>query len=281
MNAGRKNLISACVAAALCASASALASDQSPWVNAAGAGEISVAYGDQSADRFYAGDTEMPLPVDLELQTMLVSASYGITDRLSIDGQFAYGQSEFTDDPVLAPQGGLSGLADSKIGLRYWLYGEDGAAITLRGAAIIEGGYDTGAITAIGDGGSGVEVAVLVGKVFESGLAISGELGYRTRGNDVPEDIFGSATASYAFNRTVGMYAGYQFVRSDGELDIGGPGFSPPRFPEVEEEYDLVHGGISINFDEQWIASVGYGRKFGGRNTAKSDFLSLALTYAF
>jgi hypothetical protein len=256
-------------------------SHQSSWVNAAGTGELSIGFGDQSADRFYAGDTELPLPVDLEMQTTFLSASYGITDRLSIDAQLAYGQSDFAVDPVLAPRGGLSGVADSKIGLRYSLYSDNGAAIAVKAAAILEGNYDTGAITAIGDGGSGVELALLGGKSFDSGFAINGEIGYRKRSNDVPDDIFGGVTASYAFNDTFGVYAGYQFVRADGDLDIGGPGFSPPRFPEVDEEYDVVQGGLSFNFSENWGAGFGYGRKIDGRNTAKSDFWNVALTYSF
>jgi hypothetical protein len=260
---------------------SVFASDQSPWVNASGSGQVTVGYGDQSADRFYAGDSEMDLPADLEMQTTFVSASYGITDRLSIDAQFAYGETDFPVNPVLSPQGGLSGIADSKIGLRYAFYNENGAALTVRAAAIIEGDYDTGAISAVGDGGSGAEVAFLAGKAFESGIAISGELGYRTRGNDVPDDWFGAATASYAFNDNFGAYVGYQFVRADGDLDIGAPGFSPARFPEVDEEYDLVHGGLSVNFNEHWGVGAGYGKKIDGRNTAKSDFWNVSLTYSF
>jgi hypothetical protein len=263
------------------AAGSAFASDQSPWVNSAGSGRIGLGYGDQSADRFYAGDTELELPADLTMQTTFVSASYGITDRLSIDAQLAYGETDFPVNPVLSPQGGLSGITDSKIGLRYAFYNDNGAALTLRAAAIIEGDYETGAISSLGDGGSGAEVAFLAGKAFESGAAISGELGYRTRGNDVPDDWFGAVTGSYAFNDHFGAYVGYQFVRADGDLDIGAPGFSPARFPEVDEEYDLVHGGLNINFNEHWGAGAGYGRKIDGRNTAKSDFWNVSLTYSF
>jgi hypothetical protein len=260
---------------------SAFASDQSPWVNASGSGRVTLGYGDQSADRFYAGDSEMDLPADLEMQTTFLSASYGITDRLSVDAQFAYGETDFPVNPVLSPQGGLSGIVDSKIGLRYAFYNENGAALTLRAAAIIEGDYETGAISAVGDGGSGAEVAFLAGKALESGFAISGELGYRTRGNDVPDDWFGAVTGSYAFNDRFGAYLGYQFVRADGDLDIGAPGFSPARFPEVDEEYDLVHGGLSVNFNENWGVSAGYGSKIDGRNTAKSDFWNVSLSYSF
>ncbi len=258
-----------------------LASDQSPWLSAAGSGEVSVGYVSQSANRFFAGDTELSLPTDLELQTLFVGVSYGITDRLSIDGQFGYGESDFAVNPVLSPQGGLSGITDSKIGLRYSLYNSDGSAITARGAVIIEGDYDTGAITAIGDGDSGLEVALLAGKIFDSGFAISGEAGYRTRGSDVPDEWFGGVTGSYAFNDMIGTYVGYQLVRSDGDLDVGAAGFTPQRFPEVDEDYNLVNAGLSFNFSDSWSAGIGYGKKLDGRNTAKSDFWNVSAVYSF
>ena len=259
----------------------AFASDQSPWLDTAGSGEVSVGYVSQSANRFFAGDTELSLPTDLELQTLYVGVSYGITDRLSIDGQFGYAKSDFAVNPVLSPRGGLSGITDSKIGLRYALYSADGAAVTVRGAVIIEGDYDTGAITSIGDGDSGLEVALLAGKVFDSGFAINGETGYRSRGSDVPDEWFGGVTGSYAFNDMIGAYVGYQLVRSDGDLNVGGPGFTPQRFPEVDEDYNLVSGGLSFNFSDRWSAGIGYGKKLDGRNTAKSDFWNVSAVYSF
>jgi hypothetical protein len=277
----KKILMASLAGPALAAALPAIASDQSPWLGAAGSGEVSAAYVSQSADRFYAGDTELSLPVDLELQTLFIGVSYAINDRLTIDAQFGYGESDFAVDPALSPRGGLSGITDSKIGLRYSLYSADGAAVTVRAAAILDGDYDTGAITAIGDGGNGLELALLAGKSFDSGFAITGEAGYRSRDNDVPDEWFGTVTGSYAFNDVFGGYLGYQLVRSDGDLNVGGPGFTPARFPEVDEDYDLAYGGLSFNFSDSWSAGIGYGTKLDGRNTAKSDFWNVTAVYAF
>jgi hypothetical protein len=281
MKVFKKPLAVAITGAVLAVAQPALASDQSPWLGAAGSGEVSAAYVSQSADRFYVGDTELDLPADLDLQTLSVGVSYAINDQLTIDGTFGYAESDFTAIPVLSPQASLSGLTDSKIGLRYSLYNADGAAVAVRGAVIIDGGYKTGSIAAIGDGGNGLELALLAGKSFDSGFAISGEAGYRTRDNDIPDEWFGNATGSYAFNDVFGAYIGYQLVRTNSKLDIGAPGFSPQRFPEVDEEYNLAYGGLNFDFSDNWGASLGYGKKFDGRNTAKSDFWNVAAVYSF
>lgn len=277
----KKALMVAIAGPVLAVAQPALASDQSPWLGAAGSGEVSAAYVSQNADRFYAGDTELDLPVDLELQTLFVGVSYAINDNLTIDAQFGHARSDFATVPGLSPRGGESGITDTKIGLRYSLYNADGAAVAVRAAAIIDGGYRTGSIASIGDGGNGLELALLAGKSFDSGFAISGEAGYRNRDNDIPNEWFGSATGSYAFNDVFGAYLGYQLVRTNGGLDIGGPGFSPPRFPEVNEEYNLAYSGLNFNFNDNWSASLGYGKKLDGRNTAKSDFWNVAAAYAF
>ncbi len=281
MNPSTKYSLLAIAVAGTILATPAQASDQSAWVPEQGSGEIVLGYGQQTADRFYAGDAEMALPVDLELDTTFLGFSYGLTDRLAVDAQLAYAKSDFAVDPVLSPEGGLSGLADSKIGLRYSLYNADGAAVAIRAAAIIEGNYDTGALSAIGDGGSGAEVALLAGKAFDSGFGINGEVAYRTRSSGIPDDWSASATLSYAFNDYFGAYAGYQILRADGDLDIGGAGFSPARFPEVDEDYEIAQGGLSFQFSETWGGGIGYGRKLDGRNTAKSDFWNVALAYSF
>jgi hypothetical protein len=281
MTTNQTRIASAIVLAVSAWSSSTFASESSPWVNEQGAGKITVSYGQQTADEFVVGDSEMMLPADLDLDTGTVSFSYGLTDRLSFDLQLGYAESDFVVDPVLAPQGGLSGSTDSRLGLRYSLYSDNGAAIAVRGTAIVDGGYRTGAITAIGDGGSGGEIALLAGKSFDSGFALSADVGYRTRGNDIPDEWFGGVNGSFWFNEAFGAYLGYQVVRSDGDLDIGAPGFSPARFPELDEDYDIAAGGLVFNFNDTWGGGLGYGRKVDGRNTALSDFWNISVSYSY
>lgn len=252
-----------------------------PWTLPEGSGDFTLGVSSQTADRFYAGDTELDLPTDLDLDTTALAWSYGLTDRLTLDLQTSYGSSDFLVDPGLAPQGGLSGLNDTRLGLRWAAWRDGPTVVTLGVAAIIEGDYDTGAITAIGDGGSGFELEGLAGYTFGNGFAIAGGMGYRARGNDIPDEWFAEVSASYAFSDFMSGYAGLQSVRSDGDLRIGGPGFSPARFPEVQEEYDLGQAGLAFQLAESWSLSLGGGAKFEGRNTARSRFWSVQLGYRY
>jgi hypothetical protein len=277
----KKNILSHAMLLSLMCASSAHAAGESPWLPNEGEGSVSFSYGQQSADKFYAGDTELSLPVDLELATSTINFTYGFTDRLAFDARVGYASSDFLTDPGLAPNGGLDGVTDSRFGLRYKLHETDSTVFTLNGAAIIEGSYDTGAITAIGDGGSGAEVSLLFGAQSGGGFYASGELGYRTRSNDVPDEWFANLSGAYAFNDFFSASLNYQVVRSDGDLDVGGPGFSPARFPELDEDYDLLFAGINFQPDQVWGFGVGYGRKLDGRNTAKSDFWNANISYSF
>ena len=256
----------------------------SPWLPVADSHELSFSYIDQSADRFYVGEVEMGLPTDLELRSAQVSYAYGFTDRLALDVQAGYAESDFLIDPGLAPRGGLTGLTDARIGLRWLAFDQSDEhwfTLTLAGALLLEGDYDTGAITAIGDGASGAELSVLTGRSFDSGFSWQSELGYRLRSGEVPEEWFFNRTLAYSFSEQLSTRLSWNSVDSNGDLDIGGSGFSPPRFPEVEEDYDLWLVGLSFLPSDSWALGLDYGRKFDGRNTAKSDVFAFTVGRSF
>lgn len=184
---------------------------------------------------------------------------------------------------MLAPQGGLDGLNDVFIGLRFKALDEaEGAPFTatLGVAGIIDGGYTTGALPAIGDGGSGGQVAVALGRNIGP-FSLSGDIGYRTRSNNVPDEVFGAINASISPISGISLYGGVSFVNSTSGIDIGGPGFSPARFPEVEEDYKIWSLGASASLSDRISTNVGYGQKFDGRNTARSKFFRIGVGYSF
>jgi hypothetical protein len=255
----------------------------SPWTPSAGSFEGELAYTNQTAKRFYAGNTKAALPAELKLDTIAVSASYGITEQLAFDVSFGYGQSDFIVAPGLAPRGGLEGFSDVTIGGRYKLLDQvDGAPVTLTvaAAAIIAGDYDTGALPAIGDGGSGGQVSGAIG--WQNGpISLNGSVGFRARGNDVPDETFGGINANVAIGDRFSIYAGLGFVDSDGKLDVGAPGFTPARFPEVQEDYSFWSVGGSASIFGNTSINLSYGRKFDGRNTAISNFTRLGIGFGF
>jgi hypothetical protein len=256
----------------------------SPWLPATGEHQAGLSYILQQADDFYPGSAEAALPTELELQTFQVDYAYGINDRLALDLSFGWAESDFLVDPGLAPDGGLDGLTDARVGLRWLAFDQyDGRSFTLAlsAAALIAGDYDTGAITAIGDGEDGFELSLLTGRSWESGFTWQGEIGFRQRGGAVPNEWYFRRTLGYTINDRWSARVGWQTVDSRGDLDIGGPGFSPARFPEVEEDYDQWTVGLSVALGERVVAAIDYGRKFDGRNTARSDVLVAGLGFSW
>ncbi|MCJ2185811.1 hypothetical protein [Novosphingobium beihaiensis] len=269
--------------AGLLAPAPAFAGDISPWTPLDGGAEVEAAYIYQEADDFYAGDAKSDLPADLSQDTVTLSVSYGITDRLAVDVQTGYSGTDFIVTPGLSPNGGLDGLTDTVIGLRYKLLDETfGAPVTFTvgAAAIIEGDYETGALPAIGDGGSGAQFAVAAGKQIGP-VSLSGDIGYRTRGNNIPDEIFGSAQIGAFTPSGFGVYGGLSFTDSTSGLDIGQPGFTPALFPQVEEDTYLWSVGASAPFLAGSSVNVTYGHVFEGRNTSNASFVRVGLGYSF
>lgn len=256
----------------------------SPWLPGAGEHQDGLSYVTQQADTFYPGRSEAPLPTELELRTFQFDYAYGINDRLALDLRVGWAESDFLVDPGLAPDGGLDGVTDSRVGLRWLAFDQlDGRPFTLAlsAAALIAGDYETGAITAIGDGENAFEVSLLTGRTWDSGFSWQGEIGFRKRGGAVPDEWFLGRTLGYAIDDRWSARVGWQTVDSRGDLDIGGPGFSPARFPEVEEDYDLWTVGLSVALGARTVAAVDYGRKYDGRNTARSDVLVVGLGFSW
>ena len=254
------------------------AADGSPWLPVPGSTQISLGYINQTGDEFYLGTTEAPLPVKLKQDTYSIGAKYGLTDEIAIDARLNYAKINF--GPASE-----SAVADSSIGVNWRVYDEfEHAAaptITLRAAAIIAGNYETGKLDAIGDGASGVNLSVLAGKYLTPRLTVAGEFGYSFRSGAVPNDLLFSAKAGYSLTSFVSVSAGYIATRSLGDLDIGGPGFSPPRFPEVREDRDLVSVGAAFAVASSTSLNVNYGTVVSGRNTTKADVWGVSVVTSF
>jgi len=267
---------------ALNLASAALANGISPWTPAAGSGEAEISYTRQHADDFNPGDARAPLPARLSQYSVLLSVSYGIAQRLTADIKIGDAKTGFVTDPVWSPDGGLDGLNDVFIGIRYKMLDEaDGAPFTatLGLAGIIDGDYTTGALSAIGDGGSGGQAGVALGRSIGP-VSLSGSIGHRTRSNNIPDEVFGALNASISPVSGVLLYGGVSFADSTSGIDIGGPAFSPARFSEVEEDYKILSGGASASLADAISANIGYGQKFDGRNTVRSEFLRVGLSYS-
>ena len=266
----------------------------SPWLPAPQSGDVSVSYTYQTADEFYFGTTKRPTPgptsEDLVQKTVWVDAIYGVLDSVALDLRLGFAESDFEVEgshPAVRKES-YSGLADVNFGLTWRILDEvlsDSRlmpSVALRAGAIIAGDYQTGYINSLGDGGDGFELSALAGKFFAERFALSGEFGYRNRNNDVPDNLFLRLSAGVSLWNRVGLSVNYERIDTPWtSFDIGDPGFSPDRFPEVREEMELIGAGINCAVSDRVNLVFSYASVIAGRNTADSDVFSASLSYAF
>ncbi|MDY6992085.1 MAG: hypothetical protein SVR94_05690 [Pseudomonadota bacterium] len=261
----------------------------SPWLPEPETGSLSLTYVFQTADKFYRAERRRPTPgngEDLNQHTLWLNAHYGFNDRLAFDLRTGYAQSDFITGPGIPTiDDSFNGLADSNIGVTWRVIDEFIAegplpSVALRAAAIIEGDYDTGYINSIGDGGSGVEGSIIVGKLLGNTVGLLGELGYRSRSNDIPEEVFVHLSGYYMIQHWTASIQ-YQQTNATSGLDIGGPGFSPSRFPELEEDKEMV--GLGLSYDINYDFNVGFNllTTVNGRNTDDSHAVAVTVGYSF
>ncbi len=258
----------------------------SAWLPAPGGGSVSLSLIYQNAEEFYRGSEKVPGPLaedDLTQKTAVIQVKYGLMDSVALD--LSAGVSE-ASKPGAGPKESEdeSGVTDVNVGVTVRLVDEavtQAPSIAVRVGGIKSGSYDTGYINSIGDGADGFEASAIVGKFLSDNFAISGELGYRVRNEDVPNAIFGNVTGSLLFADMFGLSVNYTMENSTDGIDIGSEGFGPERFPETEEDIHtlgstltfLVGGGASI--------SGSYARVIDGRNTGESNIFAVSLGYSF
>ncbi len=289
MRPNRRFLYWAALAAAtLFLSATSGFAQGSPWIAEPRTGSITITYGHQAATEFYRADVKGPTPgngANLSQTTGWIDVNYAITDAIAVDLRSGLGRSHIPGPVGPTPEESFSGLVDTNVSVTWRVVDElvmDGApSVAIRAGVIAAGGYDTGYINSLGDGGNGFETSVLVGK-FGDRFGVSGEIGYRARSNNIPSDTFINLAGFFPVNDRITVAADYRMVNgSDSGLDIGGPGFSPDRFPELQEDAQLLGGRVLAAINDSISVSGFFGQIVGGRNTAASRVMGLGVTYSF
>ena len=280
-------------------------SQGTPWIAEPRTGSITVSSYGQTAIEFYRGTETEKGPLEaigahLSQNTVWFHANYALSDAIAVDLQMAWAESVV--DGAVGPSGGQerhNGLYDTNLSVTWRFLDElvsNTPSVAARVGATIPGMYDTGYINSIGDGGSGIEGSLILGK-FWSVAGVSAEIGYRHRGStmvnadavgaaqgedvDIPSEIFMNFWLFVPIREWARVGASYRIVDATSGLDIGGAGFSPSRFPGLEEDSQLLglqvlgpnlfgFDNVSVNFFSGWIV--------GGRNTAKSNVNGMSLT---
>ncbi len=277
-----------------------------PWLAEPGTGTFSITYVNQNAKEFFRETTKVKGPLEatnanLAQNTVWFGVNYVVTDAVAIDVQSAWARS-FVAGGV-GPSGGqesYSGLFDSNVAVTWRIVDElisDAPSVALRVGAIAAGAYDTGYINSIGDGGHGIETSLVIGR-FADAAGVSAEIGYRYRTGtevnpqavgasgsseqvDIPADVFLNVGVFIPVGGAVTIGADYQMVNALSGIDIGGAGFSPSRFPGLEEDRHLVAGRLLANVTDTVSVNAFFGQMVAGRNTAASRIVGFGLGFGF
>ncbi len=261
--------------------------DASAWLPEPRTGFASISQVHQAAEEFYRGQSKRPTPAggeELSQSTTWVTLDYGLTDSLALDLQLGWAESDFVViSPGPAPKDGYSGMVDTTLGLIWRVLDEaihDAPSVAVRVGAIVAGNYDTGYINSLGDGGSGFEASLVVGRFLGDRFAVNGEVGYRKRGNDIPQSVLANAGVLWLLGDRVTLGVDYQMENSESGLDIGDPDFAPRRFPELDEDQHSLGLQIFWNLGRVGV-SVFHRQVIEGRNTAVNDVTGATMSIFF
>ena len=251
----------------------------SVWLPAPGSGSVGLSYLSQEADRFYIGGSLMTLPFGtIKIKTTTLAAQYAIADGFAVDAKLPFAQRS-------SGLGSDSGTGDARVGVTWRFLDEfekrSLPTVAVRAGAIIAGNYQTFRPDSIGDGASGYEVSLLVGRYLTPSFGVRGEVGIRDRNRGVPNQTFLSVGADLRITPALSGSVGFSSIRNSGNLDIGGPGFTPLRFQQVAEKRNFINAGLSYSVTERISINGNIGKVTSGRNTSKNDVYSLGVAFDF
>lgn len=253
---------------------------QSPWLAPPGQWTINPSYTFQSFRDFWMGPDKATLPAELERisqHTFRVHLDYGLSENLAVDLRTGYTRSS-TDTGLHD-----DGVDDTAFGLRWKILDEFSAGtatLTLRVGGIVHGSYDTGFPFAAGDGASGVEASLLMGKLVGDGAGVSGEFGYRTRAENVPEDFFFSMGAYRNLSSNMIASVGYRRCQALSGRDISDPDFQG-RWTELKEVVNNLELAVGYNDTKGRYAGAFISRTIDGRNTGKQTVIGFSASFSW
>lgn len=256
--------------------------DGSPWLPADGSTTLSLDVISGSTDEFFIGDDSVNLGGDLEATYIWLNASYGYDDIWAFDFRTGYAESSLETN--LTDQDDIS---DTSFGVTYQIINEFEAdngwpTISVRGGYTIGGDYETNILEAIGDGASGLDLSLLVGKSLNDSVALLGDLTFRQRDNDVAEAIKYLASVIYTTPvQGLGLQAAYAGIRTDSDINFGDGEVTVDQFPQTDRDSDWLILGANYGFENGIGLVFSYSSLLSGKNIADSDIGSLSLSYSF
>lgn len=263
-----------------------LRSQFSPYLPPAGHTEVTVSHTFVTFDAFWAGSVKLGTQATLgssgkDQSTTLLTLEHGLTERWALDLTVGTSRVEMGSFPS------DEGWVDTQAGLRYLLVDEAESfnrwapTLALRIGGILAGDYNEGVPFSSGDGASGVEVSLLAGRALGRHFTVLGDLGYRWRNNDVPEDIFGSLGLAASW-RSMIFSAAWRYDGAVSGLTILGPGFGTVGgFPQTRERNSTVQLGWGGSVNDRWFLQGYVARTLEGENTGDKRIMGGSVTLSF
>ncbi|MDX1984954.1 MAG: hypothetical protein SFV51_32075 [Bryobacteraceae bacterium] len=253
---------------------------QSAWLPPPRKVVLTPAFVYQGFDRFWMGGNRATLSDPVRQRSLTLGVEYGISRKLAADFTAGYTGTRTT---AFGGNGTDTGMTDTLAGIRYRLVDEAAAGsrwlptIAARIGVIAGGSYRPNYPFSAGDGASGGEISLLLGKAFsDAGLGAYGDIGFRKRARRVPDDLFGSA-GIYKTVKKVSLSAGYRQASGLSGMDIGDSGFTFPRLKEIVKSLELGLGFTGKGVYYQLFSA----HALGGRNTGAKLVVGVSASFSF
>jgi len=256
-------------------------SEGSPWLPSDATTTVGISVTRGSTDKFFIGDESTDLGNDLTGTFTWLNASYGYDDIWAFDARTGHATSRFEGNPPDLEQ---SDVADTSLGVSYQFINEfeaDNGMPTIAGRLgyTFGGSYDTNTIDAIGDGASGFDASLLVGKSLTSEFSIYGDLTYRQRDDDVPDGVKLLVSGQYASPiPNLGFLVSLAGIRTDSDSNFGDPGVD---FSQTNKDADWFILGANYGFANGIGGGISFSTVLSGTNVPDTDIVTLNLGYSF
>ncbi len=252
----------------------------SPWISTPNEFNTTVSYTFESFSNFWRGNKKATLANRIEQETVSLDLDYAFTPEFSLDLRLGYAKSD-------ANGTGSDGLIDTHVGLKWLLLNEFTQrnkflpTLTFRSAIIIEGTYDVGVVSAIGDGASGINNSILIGKSLTENFGLFSSINYKIFNHKVPNQISISAGLYQNIIDKLSVNLVYSFNKASSGISIDDPLFNPSRFPELNEISHNAEASLSYIFSKNKIISFLVARTLDGENTGQKTIFSFSFSNVF
>lgn len=256
----------------------------SPTVIEVGKIMVTPSYSFQTFDEFYAGDQRVGPPPggeDIERQSFRVYLDYGLAADWAIDLSLGYFRTD-SGTAGLFTVGKQDGIADTYFGVRRALarQADQGFDAAIRVGGTLPGDYETGQLSAPGDDAFGADARLFLGRSFGA-TRLEGALGYSFNEGAVPETIGLGVRVIQTLPGNFYLEGGYRFFDSNGDLDIGGLGFSAARLREVSEQGHVIEGALAYADQGGRYYRVYASQLVDGKNVGYELTLGASVTFPF